>query len=123
MLKSMTGYGRGQATGGGFDFTVDIKSVNHRYFEFAARLPKAFPFLEERLKGLLQSQVSRGKVEVTVTAVSVNGGDTEVVVNEAVAEAYVEALRKVRVHLDLQDDLKLSICCGCRIFSRPSGRM
>lgn len=108
MLKSMTGYGRGQATGGGFDFTVDIKSVNHRYFEFAARLPKAFPFLEERLKGLLQSQVSRGKVEVTVTAVSVSGGDTEVVVNEAVAEAYVEALRKVRVHLDLQDDLKLS---------------
>ena len=104
----MTGYGRGQATGGGFDITVDIKAVNHRYFEFAARLPKVFPFLEERLKALVQSAVNRGKVEVTVTAASVNGSDTEIVVNEAAAQAYVDALRKIRVKLDLQDDLKLS---------------
>ncbi len=108
MLRSMTGYGRGQATGGGFDITVDIKAVNHRYFEFAARLPKAFPFLEERLKALVQSSVNRGKVEVTVTAASVSGGDMEVAVNEGVAQAYVDALRQVRVRLDLQDDLKLS---------------
>ena len=108
MLRSMTGYGRGQATGGGFDITVDIKAVNHRYFEFAARLPKVFPFLEERLKALVQSAVNRGKVEVTVTAASVNGSDTEIVVNEAAAQAYVDALRKIRVKLDLQDDLKLS---------------
>ncbi|MGI5857249.1 MAG: YicC/YloC family endoribonuclease [Candidatus Merdivicinus sp.] len=108
MLRSMTGYGRGQGSGGGFDIAVDLKSVNHRYFEFAAKLPKSFLFLEERLKGLVQPSVSRGKVEITVTANSANGGDVEVVVNEAAAQNYISALRKMRVPLDLQDDLKLS---------------
>ena len=107
MLKSMTGYGRGQAAGGGLDITVDLKSVNHRYFEFTARVPRQFAFLEDKLKALVQASVSRGKVEAVVTTAS-SGSDLEVEINEGAAENYINALRKMRVPLDLQDDLKLS---------------
>ena len=64
MLKSMTGYGRAQGSGAGFDITVELKSVNHRYFECAVRLPKAFSFLEDSLKKQMQAAVSRGKTDL-----------------------------------------------------------
>ncbi len=108
MLRSMTGYGRGQAIGGGFDITVDIKSVNHRYFEFTARTPRQLAFLDEKLKTLIQSSVNRGKVEAVVTTVAAGGADPEIEINENVAKTYVDALRQMRTPLDLQDDLKLS---------------
>lgn len=108
MLRSMTGYGRGQAIGGGFDITVDIKSVNHRYFEFTARTPRQLAFLDEKLKTLIQSSVNRGKVEAVVTTVVAGGADPEIEINENVAKTYVDALRQMRTPLDLQDDLKLS---------------
>ena len=63
MIRSMTGYGRKQAVTGGMHITAEIKSVNHRYFEFSARVPRAYGFLEEKLKSYIQSLISRGKVE------------------------------------------------------------
>ncbi|MGI5893656.1 MAG: YicC/YloC family endoribonuclease [Candidatus Merdivicinus sp.] len=108
MLKSMTGYGRAQASAAGFDISVEIKSVNHRYFECAVKLPKAFLFLEDRLKKQVQGAVSRGKIEVQLTISSQNGQDTVVTVDEAVAESYIKALRKAGETLGLEDDLTLS---------------
>ena len=80
MIKSMTGYGRAQQTLCGRDITVEIRSVNHRYFEYASRLPRSFGYLDEKLKALLQSAVSRGKVDCFVTIVSVDGGGAQVAV-------------------------------------------
>ncbi len=62
MIKSMTGYGRHQATVGGMDITVEIRSVNHRYYEFSARITKGYGFLEEKIKSYLQSLVSEEKL-------------------------------------------------------------
>ena len=59
----MTGYGRAQAVVGTMSITVEIKSVNHRYFEFNSRVPRSYGFLEEKLKSYVGSRVSRGKVE------------------------------------------------------------
>lgn len=67
MISSMTGYGRSQQVLGGKDITVEIKAVNHRFFEFSSRIPRAYGYLEEKIKGYVQQKVSRGKVDVNVT--------------------------------------------------------
>ncbi len=93
MVRSMTGYGRGQASGAGFDFTVELKSVNSRYMEFSCRLPRGYLFLEDKLKSYTAERVSRGKVEMYVSAES--GVDDEITVelNETYADAYIKALK------------------------------
>ena len=73
MLKSMTGYGRAIELRNGREITVEVKSVNHRYFDFSARVPKAHGFLEERLKKRASNYLSRGKVDVYVSIVTVEG--------------------------------------------------
>ncbi|MBQ6568735.1 MAG: hypothetical protein IJL87_00595, partial [Clostridia bacterium] len=56
MIKSMTGYGHGTAVIDGLDITVEMKSVNHRYFEFSIRTSRGYTFLEEKLKSFVQSK-------------------------------------------------------------------
>ena len=70
MIKSMTGYGRAQEIVDGREITVEIRSVNHRFFEFSSRVPRAYAYLEEKLKSLLQGAIARGKVEAAVTVVT-----------------------------------------------------
>lgn len=109
MIRSMTGYGRAQEVLGGKDITVEIRSVNHRYFEFSARLPRAYGWLEEKLKGVAQGAASRGKVEVSLLIQAAEEGtDAQVAVNAALAREYVEALRGLGTQLGLADDLTLS---------------
>ena len=67
MIRSMTGFGRHQETVDGWTITVELKSVNHRYFEYTSRLPRAYGFLDDKLKKLLQNAISRGKVEIYVS--------------------------------------------------------
>lgn len=108
MIRSMTGYGRAQELRNGRDITVEFRSVNHRYFEFSARVPRAYGYLEEKLKGLAQGSASRGKVEVAVLIQTVDSPDSQVAVNTALAREYVEALRGLGAELSLTDDLSLT---------------
>lgn len=108
MLKSMTGYGRSHQIVDGREILVEIKSVNHRYFEFNARVPRAYGYLEEKLKSFVQPNASRGKIEVNVSIYSVEGSDAQIQINRATAAGYVGALRSVRKELGLEDDLSLS---------------
>ena len=108
MIKSMTGYGRGQQIIDGREITVEIKSVNHRYFEFSARVPRAYGYLEEKLKSFVQSKVSRGKVDVGVTIFNIEGKDAQIEVNQSIAVGYIDALRKANETIGLNDDLSLS---------------
>lgn len=108
MIKSMTGYGRGQQIIDGREITVEIKSVNHRYFEFSARVPRAYGYLEEKLKSYVQSKVSRGKVDVGVTIFNIEGKDAQIEVNQSIAVGYIDALRKANETIGLTDDLALS---------------
>ena len=104
----MTGYGRAQQVLGGRDITVEFRSVNHRYFEFSARVPRGCGYLEDKLKGLAQSAASRGKVEAGVLIQTVDSPDVQVAVNTALARAYVDALRQMGEELGLGDDLTVS---------------
>lgn len=108
MIRSMTGYGSAEEILGGRNIRVEIKSVNHRYFEYTARVPRSCGFLEDRLKRLLSGTISRGKVEVGVTIQTVEGVDEEISINRDVVKNYVEALRSVKNEFDLTDDLSLS---------------
>ena len=108
MLRSMTGYGRGHAVNGRYDITVEVKSVNHRYFEFTSRLPKAYLILEDRLKHTLKDACSRGKVEASVSIQLLDGGESEITLNLETTRGYLTALREAAAELDLMDDLRLS---------------
>ena len=66
MLKSMTGYGKTQIAYNQKDITVEIRSVNHKGFEYSCRAPRMFAFLEVRIKAEIQKQVNRGKIDVYV---------------------------------------------------------
>ena len=108
MLRSMTGYGRSQKILGGRDILVEIRSVNHRYYEYSSRIPRSYNYIDEKLKALLKTSVSRGKIEVAVTINNIEGKDTEIAINKGVAEGYVTALRSVSEELGLVDDITLS---------------
>ncbi len=109
MLRSMTGYGRSQQTIGGRDILVEIRSVNHRYFEFSARVPRVYGYLEEKMKSFVQGWVSRGKVDINVIVFTVEGQDAVVELNRSLAQGYLSALRSVSEEYQLQDDLSLSV--------------
>ena len=104
----MTGYGRAQKILNGRDILVEIRSVNHRYYEYSSRIPRTYSYIDEKLKALLKNSISRGKVEAAVTINNIEGKDTEIAINKGVAEGYVAALRSVSEELKLADDLSLS---------------
>lgn len=105
MTKSMTGYGRAQAVVDGLDITVEIKSVNHRYFEFSARAPRAYGFLEEKLKSFLQSKVSRGKIDCFVQLESLGEMQAVVKVNPSLASGYYAALKELSEKYNLSGNI------------------
>lgn len=104
MIRSMTGYGRHQQVVDGWDVTVELKSVNHRYYEYSSRLPRTCGFLDDKLKSFLQQSIARGKVEVYVSLDAVETADSHVEVNLPLAEAYRDALRETAAKLDVRDD-------------------
>lgn len=108
MVRSMTGYGRAQSRVGSREITVEIKAVNHRFFEFSARVPRSCGYLEEKLKKKVGVGVSRGKVEVAVMLASAPGSSAAPGINIELARGYVEDLRALCRPLDLIDDLTLS---------------
>lgn len=95
MIKSMTGFGRAQSTVDGMTVTVELKSVNHRYFEFSARVPRNYGFLEEKLKSFVNATVARGKTECYVSIENPENDEVEVTVNTALARGYAAAIRSL----------------------------
>lgn len=95
MVKSMTGYGRGECAYEGGSITVEVRAVNNRYLDCGIKMPRSFIFAEDAMKSKVQSVVARGKVDVFVT-VTGSGNQTEkVTVNESLACSYLEALQKL----------------------------
>lgn len=112
MIKSMTGFGRASGANNGFEVTVELRSVNHRYFEFTSRMPRSFQFAEEKLKALCQQSISRGKVEASVFIEDTNENSTEVEINRQYADAYIKALKTLSKEYKLKNDVKASSFIG-----------
>lgn len=108
MIRSMTGYGRSEQIVDGRAVTVEIKSVNHRYFEFSCRTTRGYSFLEEKLKSFLQGRITRGKVDAYISVETLESAQTQVLVNHSLAEGYVQALRELAERYGLRDDISVS---------------
>jgi len=108
MVRSMTGYGRNQEVLNGLSVVVELKSVNHRFYEYSSRLPRGYGFLDDKLKTHLQQRISRGKVDVFVQIHSLETAGSEVVVDHGLAESYLKALRELSDRYELRDDVSAS---------------
>lgn len=95
MIHSMTGFGRFEGQINGRSITLEIKSVNHRYFEFSCRLTRGYSFLEEKLKSYISSKVSRGKVDMFVSITEPEDTPAEVQINHNLASGYINALKEL----------------------------
>lgn len=104
----MTGFGRERKAFDEREVLVEIRSVNHRFYEFNARTPRAYGYLDEKLKSLLGGKISRGKVEASVYIYNKEGVNADISVNLELARGYISALRSAGGELGLDDDLKLS---------------
>ncbi len=112
MVRSMTGFGRAKAQIDGLDITVEIKSVNHRYFEFSCRSTRAYSFLEEKIKNKLATAISRGKVEVSILIDDNTKNATIVEIDNEYASAYISALKKLSKSFGIKNDIKASSLVG-----------
>lgn len=108
MIKSMTGFGKAQEIIDGMSISVEIKSVNHRYFDFSSRVPRTYGFLDEKLKTYIQSKVSRGKIECCVSIEALEIQDCVVSVNHSLAAGYIAALKEIGERYSLRDDITVS---------------
>ena len=104
MIKSMTGYGMGTAENGGKLFTVEIKAVNSRYSDFSVKMPRIYTFLEDPLRKRASERINRGKVDIYVNVETNGDSDCVVNVNNALAKAYLDALRNLGSELEIQSN-------------------
>lgn len=105
MVLSMTGYGRAQQERGGRDITVEIKSVNSRYFEYSSRMPRAFTFMDDKLKKLVNEKISRGKTELALTVVNIDTPEATISVNMELAKNYLDAINEMSETLGVKNDV------------------
>lgn len=122
MIRSMTGFGRAQDTVDGITVTVEIKSVNHRYFDFSCRVPRNYGFLEEKLKNFVQARVTRGKIECYVQIEAQEVEECIVKVNHSLAKGYIDALNEIGEVYGLENDINVSaVARNHDIFSVHKG--
>lgn len=105
MIHSMTGYGRGVRTLNGREITVELRSVNNRFLDCNVKITRAFSYAEESVKQAVRRGVSRGKVDVFVSVVSVGQDNVKISLNRPVLEGYLEALRSIAGEYHLRDDI------------------
>ena len=104
----MTGYGHAQATLHGRDISVEIRSVNHKYFDFSVRTSRGYSFVEDKIRNFVKERVSRGKIDVYVTILTVDETAAQVILNRSLAEGYIKALHELGAEFGLTDDITVS---------------
>lgn len=109
LIRSMTGYGRGEAVLHDRTITVEVRAVNNRYLDCAVKIPRLYVFAEEAIKAQVQSQVGRGKVDVFVTIDATAADKVAVTLNRPVADGYYAALTQMRETYDLAEPVSLSL--------------
>ena len=108
MIKSMTAFGRARETVTGKDISIEIRSVNNRFFDCSVKLPRAFSYLEEKIKPYLQSKsISRGKVDVFISIDVINSPLPDITIDEGYAEAYIKTLQLLADKFELKNDISV----------------
>ena len=118
MIKSMTGFGRCEASEHNRKFTVEMKSVNHRYLDVNIKMPKILNTFESAIRGELKNYMTRGKIDVFITCENLAENAFHVRYNPGVAEEYLGYLRQMAQEFGLEDDVRVSTLSKCpEVFS------
>ena len=113
MIKSMTGFGRCEHVQGNRKFTVEIKAVNHRYFDVNIKMPKKFNFCESAIRSVMKEYIQRGKVDVFITCEDDTENNFSLKYNENIAGEYLKYYRRMAEHFGLKDDITVSVLGTC----------
>lgn len=108
MIRSMTGYGRGKIEADDGEYTIEIKTINHRYNDISIKMPRYLNFLEDKMRQYITKVVSRGKMEVYVTVKNLEGTSKSIEVDKALAGEYVSQMREIIEMYHLKDDISVS---------------
>ena len=95
MIRSMTGYGRGETQRDGLTLVAELRAVNNRYLDCTVKMPRSYLFAEDAMKKRVQEKVGRGKVDVFISVTPTAQDDQKVTVNEGLAKEYIEALKTI----------------------------
>ena len=113
MIKSMTGFGRAENLQGNRKFTVEMKAVNHRYFDVTIKMPKKLSFFESAIRTFLKNYIQRGKVDVFITYEDFTEENVSLKYNEAIAAQYLKYYRQMTETFGLRDDISVSTLGRC----------
>ena len=109
MIKSMTGFGRYENHQGDRKFTVEMKSVNHRYFDSNIKMPKKLSIFESAIRNLLKEYIQRGKVDIFITYEDFTETNVSLKYNENIAAEYVKYYQQLSKKFDLPNDIRASV--------------
>jgi uncharacterized protein (TIGR00255 family) len=109
MIKSMTGFGRGKSQTDGMECLVEIKTVNHRYSDVYIKIPRQISFLEDKVREVVSKSVSRGKADVFISFDDFSEDSKSILIDESLANAYVNTVRQLKEKYSLQDDISVSL--------------
>ena len=108
MIKSMTGYGRAVLAFESWEYTAEVRSVNNRYLDCSVKLPRMFTYAEDRIKQLVKEHISRGKVDVYLSAVNTSGDEVTISLNRPVLEGYLNVMRTIASDYQVRDDISVT---------------
>lgn len=109
MIRSMTGFGRGEFSDEISKVTVEIRSVNHRYLDIYVKMPRRYSFAEETIKSAIKERIHRGKVEVSVSVDNIGKSDSDVRLDKELAARYYSVLSELRDSFDFGEDSRVSL--------------
>ena len=109
MIRSMTGFGRGEFTDGKRNVTAEIRTVNHRYADITVKMPKRYSFAEEAVKNIVKQKIRRGKAEVSIIMENLSEADVTVRLNTPVAEQYLQNLKQLQEEFGLAGEIDIRL--------------
>lgn len=122
MIKSMTGFGRAEVQDSERKFTVEIKSVNHRYLDFNIRMPKKLVFFENAIRGILKEYMQRGKVDVFISYEDYTPSNVVLQYKKDIAAQYLTYFRQMAEDFGLKDDVTVTQLGRCpEVFTMEEG--
>ncbi len=107
-MKSMTGFGRSRFENENRTYQVEIKSVNHRYSDINIKIPKSISYLEEKIKKEIQSEVTRGKIDVSINLENNSSKGKNVKINHELAKIYIEELKKLALDNEINSNIEVT---------------
>jgi len=112
MIKSMTGFGRGEFNDGKRNITVEIKSVNHRYSDITVKMPRRYSFVEDKVKNTIKENIKRGKIDVSIMVENITESDVNISLNKMVAQQYITNLTELQKEFGVRGEISLGLLAG-----------